>query len=187
VLNDSFDTNDNNWDTGDFNEPDNAAGTLQIADGRYHWETRATRDYATVASKSHAPDGDFYVSVDAHQLEGSAVCGYGLLLRDSDAGVYQFGLADHDQQFSVFAWNEAKGAARALIGPAASEAIHPGEVNQLAVIAEGAHYQFFINGQPVGEMTDDEWTAGQVTLFTQLCQTGDAAVVEFDNVELRTP
>ena len=187
VLNDSFDTNDNNWDTGDFNEPDNAAGTLQIAGGRYHWETRATRDYATVASKSQSPDGDFYVSVDAHQLEGSAVCSYGLLLRDSDAGVYQFGLADHDQQFSVFAWNEAKGAARVLIGPAASEAIHPGEVNQLAVIAEGTHYQFFINGQPVGEMTDDEWTAGHVTLFTQLCQTGDAAVIEFDNVELRAP
>jgi len=56
------------------------------------------------------------VSVDAQQLEGSAVCGYGLLLRDNPAGVYQFGLAHRDQQFSVFAWNEAKGASRMLVG-----------------------------------------------------------------------
>jgi len=37
VIDDSFDTNDNDWDTGDFNEADNAAGTLQIVDGKYHW------------------------------------------------------------------------------------------------------------------------------------------------------
>jgi hypothetical protein len=187
VSSDSFDTNSSNWDTGDLNEPDNAAGTLQIVDGKYHWEIRANRDFATIASKLQAPDGDFYVSVDAQQLEGSAVCGYGLLLRDSDAGVYQFGLANHDTQFSVFAWNEAKGASRPLIGPAESGAIHPGEVNQLAVIAEGTHYRFFLNDQPVGEMTDDEWTAGHVTLFAQLCQTADSAVIEFDNMELRVP
>jgi hypothetical protein len=187
VIDDSFDSNDNGWDTGDINEPDNAAGTLQIVDGKYRWQLRANRDYATVASKSHAPDGDFYAAVDVQQLEGSAACGYGLLLRDNSAGLYQFGLANHDQQFSVFAWNEVQGASRPLIGPAESEAIQPGEVNQLAVIAEGAHYRFFINDQPVGEMTDDEWTAGHVTLFTQLCQPGDAAVFEFDNMELRVP
>jgi uncharacterized caspase-like protein/pSer/pThr/pTyr-binding forkhead associated (FHA) protein len=187
VISDSFDTNSQHWDTGNIDEPDNAAGTRQIVDGKYHWEIQANRDYATVASKSDVPDGDFYVSVDVQQSDGSAACGYGLLLRDGDAGVYQFGLANHDKEFSVFAWNEAKGASRMLIGPAASEAIHPGEVNQLAVIAEGTHYQFFINDQPVGEMDDDEWTTGYVTLFLQLCQTADSAVIEFDNMELRTP
>ena len=123
-----------------------------------------------IASKSPAPDGDFYVSVDAHQLAGSAVCGYGLLLRDSDAGVYQFGLANSRYAIQRVRLERDEAEARPLIGPAESEAIHPGEANQLAVIAEGAHYQFFINDQPVGEMTDEEWTAGHVTLFTQLCQ-----------------
>ena len=187
VISDSFDTNDNHWNTGDINDPGNATGTLQIIDGKYRWNIGADRTFATITSKSQAPDGDFYASVDVHQLDGSAVCGYGLLLRDNSAGVYQFGLADHDKQFSVFAWNESTGTSRQLIDPAGSDAIRPGEVNRLAVIAEGAHYSFFINNQPVGEMTDNEWTSGHVTLFTQLCQLGDSAVIEFDNMELRVP
>ena len=36
-------------------------------------------------------------------------------------------------------------------------------------------------------MNDDKWKSGYVTLFTQLCQTADSAVIEFDNMELRTP
>lgn len=187
VIDDSFDTNDNHWATGAIDEPGNAAGTLQIVHGKYHWEVQALRDYATIAIKSHAPDGDFYASVDVQQLGGAALCGYGFLLRDNDAGDYQFGLAYHDQQFSVYSWNDVKENSRMFIGPAGSNAIHRGDVNRLSVIAEGTHYQFFINDQPVGEMTDDEWTAGHVTLFTQLCQTADSAVIEFDNMELRVP
>jgi uncharacterized caspase-like protein len=187
VFDDSFDTNDTNWDTGNFDETDNAAGTLQIVDGKYHWEIRANRDYATIASQWQAPDGDFYVSVDTQQLEGAAICGYGLLLRDNPAGVYQFGLANHDQQFSVFAWSEVKGTSRPLVGPAESEAIHPGEVNRLSAIAAGSRYSFFVNDQLVGEMTDEEWTAGSIKLFIQLCAPDDSAVIEFDNLEVRVP
>jgi hypothetical protein len=61
------------------------------------------------------------------------------------------------------------------------------EVNKLPVIAEGPHYRFFINDQPVGEMTDDQWDTGNITLFTQFCQAGDSAVIEFDHMELRAP
>ena len=71
--------------------------------------------------------------------------------------------------------------------PAESAALHPGEVNKLSVLAEGTHYRFFINDQPVGEMTDDQWKTGYVTVFIQLCKAGDSAVIEFDNMELRAP
>ena len=145
------------------------------------------RDFATMTSEPLTAGSDFYASVDMHQLAGPAVCGYGLLLRESNDGLYQFGLTNGARQFSVFAWNETTQTPRPLIGPAESEALHPGEVNQLAVIAKGPHYQFFVNDQPVGEMTDEEWTTGGVKLYTQLCKDGDSAVVEFDNVELRTP
>jgi pSer/pThr/pTyr-binding forkhead associated (FHA) protein len=187
VIEDSFDTNDNQWDTGDVGEPGNATGTLQIADGKYHWDVQAQRDFATVARKSHAPDGDFYASVDVQQVSGPATCGYGLLLRDTDIGLYQFALADHDQRLSIFAWKESQGTARDLINSPGNEAIHPGEANRLSVIAEGTHYQFFVNDQPVGDVTDADWTTGHVTLFVQLCQTGDSVILGFDNMELRTP
>ena len=187
VIADSFDTNDNQWDTAPIDDPDDFAGTREIVDGRYHWELQAHRDFATMTSEPLTAGSDFYASVDLHQLAGPAVCGYGLLLRESNDGLYQFGLTNGARQFSVFAWNETTQTSRPLIGPTESEALHPGEVNKLAVIAEGPHYQFFINDQPVGEMTDDEWTTGGVKLYTQLCKDGDSAVVEFDNVELRTP
>jgi uncharacterized caspase-like protein len=187
VIGDSFDTNDNQWDTDPIDNPDDLAGTREIVDGKYRWKMQANRDFATMASGSHLTGSDFYAAVDAQQLEGSATCGYGLLLRETPAGLYQFGLSDSDRQFSVFAWNEAAGTSQLLIGPLKSTAIHPGEVNKLSVIAQGTHYHFFINDQLVGEMTDDQWATGNVTLFTQLCKAGDSAVVEFDNVELRAP
>ncbi|HKZ87081.1 MAG TPA: caspase family protein [Anaerolineae bacterium] len=187
ILGDSFDTNKNQWDTGTVDEPGNAAGTLQILNGKYRWEIQANRNYATIVSGSRTTDADFYASVDARQLEGSATCGYGLMLRENPAGLYQFGLLDSDRQFSVYAWDNTDETSRPLIGPAESAAIHPGEVNKLSVIAEGSHYRFFINDQPVGEMTDDQWDTGRVTLFTQLCKDGGSAVIEFDNVELRAP
>ena len=187
VISDSFDTNDNQWDTAPIDDPDDFAGTREIVDGRFHWELQAYRDFATMTSEPLTAGSNFYASVDLHQLAGPAVCGYGLLLRESNDGLYQFGLTNGARQFSVFAWNETTQTPRPLIDPAESEALHPGEVNQLAVIAEGPHYQFFVNDQPVGEMTDEEWTTGGVKLYTQLCKDGDSAVVEFDNVELRTP
>jgi hypothetical protein len=170
---DSFDTNENDWDTGDIDEPDNAAGARQIVDGTYLWEIRANRDYATIASKSYAPDGDFYAAVDVQQLDGSAACGYGLLLRDGSAGVYQFGLANYDQQFSVFAWNEVQGASRLLIGPAESEAIHPGEVNQLAVIAEGAHS----SSSTISGLRDDRRRGGRPAHCLPSCAAWRSAVL----------
>jgi uncharacterized caspase-like protein/pSer/pThr/pTyr-binding forkhead associated (FHA) protein len=187
VIDDSFDSNDNQWDTAPIDDPDDFAGTREIVDGRFHWELQAYRDFATMASVVHHTGSDFYVSVDMHQLAGSTVCGYGLLLRESNDGLYQFGLTDGARQFSVFAWNEAAGSSQPLIGETESEALRPGDVNTLAVIAAGPHYQFFINDQPVGEITDDEWTTGDVKLFAQLCEDGDSAVIEFDNIELRTP
>jgi len=55
------------------------------------------------------------------------------------------------------------------------------------VIAEGSQYSFFVNDQLVGEVIDDEWTAGSIKLFIQLCEPDDSAVIEFDNMEVRVP
>jgi hypothetical protein len=187
LVDETFETTDSGLATGRINEAGNAASTLQIAGGKYRWETQARRNYATIANAVRVTNGDFYAAVDMQQLGGTAVCGYGFLLRDGPAGSYTFRLTNGDQQFSVYSWNEVKQAPRALIEPQFSAAIRPGAINRLAVLAEGPRYQFFINGQPAGEISDIEWTGGTLKLFAQLCQDGDTAIVEFDNLELREP
>ena len=107
VLSDSFDTNDNQWDTGPVDEPDDATGTREIVDGTYHWEVQAKRDYATIASKSQCTRWRF-LRLGRCPTTGriGQLAVMGCCCETTTAGMYQFGLPDHDQQFSVFAWDE---------------------------------------------------------------------------------
>jgi hypothetical protein len=62
-----------------------------------------------------------------------------------------------------------------------TSAIHPGEVNQLAVRGEGSHFEFFINGEFVGEADDSEFSSGIAGLVLGFLNVGDKGVFEFDN------
>lgn len=185
VFGDSFDTNTGQWEIGTDDDPNNATVDRQIVDGKYHWEMRANRDYATITSGWGKTDADFYLAADIHQLSGSAACYYGLTFRQSENSTYHFMLGDNDQKFTVFAYDQ--NGARPLIAATESTAIRSGDTNRLAIMAEGSHYRFFINDQQVGEVDDDQLDAGHATLLVQQCKAGDTAAFEFDNVEVRAP
>lgn len=185
VFGDSFDTNTDQWEIGTDDDPNNATVNRQIVDGKYHWEMRANRDYATITSGWGKTDADFYLAADLHQLSGPAACYYGLTFRQSENSAYHFMLGDNDQKFTVFAYDQ--NGARPLIAATESTAIRAGDTNRLAIMAEGSHYRFFINDQPVGEVDDDQLDAGHATLLVQQCKAGDTAAFEFDNVEVRAP
>ena len=185
VFGDSFDTNTGQWEIGTDDDSNNATVDRQIVDGKYHWEMRANRDYATITSGWGKTDADFYLAADIHQLSGSAACYYGLTFRQSENSAYHFMLGDNDQKFTVFAYDQ--NGARPLIAATESTAIRSGDTNRLAIMAEGSHYRFFINDQQVGEVDDDQLDAGHATLLVQQCKAGDTAAFEFDNVEVRAP
>ena len=185
VFGDSFDTNTGQWEIGTDDDSNNATVDRQIVDGKYHWEMRANRDYATITSGWGKTDADFYLAADIHQLSGSAACYYGLTFRQSENSAYHFMLGDNDQKFTVFAYDQ--NGARPLIAATESTAIRSGDTNRLAIMAEGSHYRFFINDQQVGEVDNDQLDAGHATLLVQQCKAGDTAAFEFDNVEVRAP
>jgi hypothetical protein len=59
--------------------------------------------------------------------------------------------------------------------------------NRLTVIAEGSHFIFLINNNYVGNTTNDRIAKGTTGLAIGLNGADSQAVVEFDNLELRTP
>ncbi len=68
-----------------------------------------------------------------------------------------------------------------------SSAIRPGQVNHLTVVAQGAHLSFFVNGQLVAQHDDSGLKSGSVGPVVELFHSGDHAVFEFDNFEVRAP
>jgi len=69
---------------------------------------------------------------------------------------------------------------------ARTEAINPGEVNTIEVIAEGNKFDFFINNQLVYEAEDDTLVKGGFGLSVEAIASHEA-VFEFDNFTLSEP
>lgn len=180
-LTDSFDDNSNGWFVGDYRDQF-VAGSRSIANGKYRWEVQAYQPSRFSAVPKVAPVSDFYLIVDAKRVSGTPSSLYGLLFRRLDRNnFYLFQISD-DQYFTVELLDQNEWAT--LIDRTRTSAIHPGEVNQLAVRGEGSHFEFFINGEFVGEADDSEFSSGIVGLVIGFPHAGDTAVFEFDNFEL---
>jgi hypothetical protein len=113
-----------------------------------------------------APDSPVVTLVSFHFKQfqcGSAAA--------NDEQYFTFELLDQDEWTTLIDWTK-------------TSAIHPGEVNQLAVRGEGAHFEFFINDEFVGEADDSEFSSGTAGLVIGLPEAGDKAVFEFDNFEI---
>ncbi len=185
VISDSFDENLHNWSTG---ESSDETGTVksQLTKGRYIWDLKAKGStiwwgYPDKVSQNLA---DFYLSVEARTVSGPDIMDYGLIFRiKDDSSYYYFPLSDTGEyKFASI----LKGEWKDIINWTSSSAIHPGEVNQLAVKAAGNHFTFYINGQSVAEADDNQIKEGRVGVAVALNDAGDATF-EFDNFELRVP
>ncbi len=64
--------------------------------------------------------------------------------------------------------------------------VHPGERNQLAVLAEGTHYKFFINGELAHELDDDQLSGGAFGLGVDVWDV-EGITFEFDNLQVYEP
>ncbi len=117
-------------------------------------------------------------------MSGPTTAHYGLFFRyDSNGNYYLFKVEDQ-KDFAVSLWYQNQWTN--LIGFTPSNAIHPGAINQLTVIAQGSHFTFFINDQQVGEMNDTHSLAGQNGVAYEL-DAGQQASFEFANLTLRAP
>jgi len=180
---DSFDDNSHEWFVGDYHDQF-VVGNRAIVGGKYRWAVQAYRPSRFSAIPQVDPVSDFYLIVDAKRVRGDLSCLYGLLFRRLDRNnFYLFQISD-EQYFTFELLSQDEWTT--LIDRTNTPAVRPGEVNQLAVRGEGSHFEFFINGEFVGEADNDEFSSGTVGLVIGFPDAGSRAVFEFDNFELGT-
>lgn len=184
VLLDTFDTNVNNWPMGSAST-ETAIMTETFVNGKYRWDMQALQGFHSGAHLKNVSVSDFYLVVETQKINGSndSHCGVEFRIADTN-NKYYFGIYK-DQYFTFFLLRE--GQWTVLIGLTPTTALRTGEVNRIAVIAEGSHFGFFINDQFVAEVDNDQLDSGSVGLAIELSQAGAKAVFEFDNFELHAP
>ncbi len=182
AFGDDFNDNAHEWVVGSY-ENDWGTVTRVITDGLYTWNITAARSVGRWCTPEIAPLSDFYLTVDAQRVSGPLDASYGVVLRHNAGNYYLFSIRD-DGFFNLNLWYNF--AWRAVIDWTGTLAIRPGEVNQLAVLAEGTHFTLNINGVTVAEAEDAQLAEGEMGLSVLFITPGNA-VFTFDRFEVYTP
>jgi hypothetical protein len=183
VISDDFSANVNDWLIGK-SDDEYSVNELRIVNGKYRWELKAKQGFHYRQWPRTGSVSDLSLSVDIRQVSGAYDADYALVFRDTDDEFYAFSISNTGY-FSVQLFRN--GVWTPLIDWTTTSTIRPGDVNRLAVVAEGAHFVFFVNDQYVAEVDDDRLSSGMVGVAVDLFDPGDEAVFEFDNFELRAP
>ena len=183
VVFDTFDSNSGGWPTGPYSDT-YGSGSRNLSDGQYQWSAAAKEGRVWRLNYKRETASDFYLAVDVLAVSGSPQARYGLVLRDNGKNYYFFDVGS-DRQFAFYVWSEDKWTT--LVGLARSEAIAAGGVNRLAALAQGGQFTLFINDQQVAQATDSRLSKGQMGLAVNFVDKTEAAVLKFDNFEVREP
>ena len=185
VLRDNFFEAANTWEVVEDADDRWARGSLMVANGKYRFDLTANEGFVWWSrALADTVTTDFYAAVDARQVSGTATADYGLIFHYAAGNYYYFAVSDTGQFAVSLYYREAW---ETLVDWTASAALLPGEVNTLAVAAEGDHYQVFINRAWAGEFTDQRLPQGEAGVAVEIYNAGDSAVFEFDNFEWRAP
>jgi hypothetical protein len=184
VLSDSFDDNDNNWLTGEYDN-EYIKGTLSVADGKFLIDITAKKPASWWFAPNMEKVRDFHVSVDANMLDGPADANYGIIFRRTTVFDYYFQIQPGTQEYrlSMFdgqAWST-------LIADTFSAQIEHHGSNRIEVLAQGFHFTFFINGREVDAVEDTTLYSGLAGIGFSVYHIGDVLKLEFDHFEVRAP
>jgi hypothetical protein len=185
LFEDTFDQEDKakDWPLGNQDDP-LATISWGITGGKYKWEAEARDSFVWWGYPTLQSASDFYLAATSQQLSGPSTGEYGLVYRITENDEYYLFELSADGQFAVFL-NDANGW-DALLDWQDSDAIRLDGENQMAVIAQGEQFYFFVNGQKVADLYDDHLAEGKVGLLIGLSNPGDKGRWEFDNFEYRS-
>ncbi|MFZ5918573.1 MAG: DUF4190 domain-containing protein [Chloroflexota bacterium] len=181
LLLDTFDTNANNWPLGSASD-EFATMTESLVNGKYRWNAVALRGVHSGAQLPGVVVSDFYLAAEVQQMDETinGLCGLEFRIVDA-SNRYYLGLYN-SQYFSFHLMYQ--GQWTTLIGLTPTAALRAGGANRIAVMAEGSHFDFFINDQFVASADDAHLSSGGVGLAIDLNNAGDQLAFEFDNFEL---
>jgi hypothetical protein len=186
VMEDGFEGNANQWQIMNIDDEFRTENT-QVSGGVLNWTLNLkdpNRFYAQIAPV--AVPSNFYLSVRVRR-SGETPAGqyspmWGLFFRRHGWNGYAFRI-DDSRQFTLQMLKE--NVWTTLIDATIAN-VNPGDFNTLAVIAQGAHMSFYINGEPVVEDIEDHtFLDGNVGFGVTVFYTGTPVGLEYDDFELR--
>jgi hypothetical protein len=185
LISDTFDDNHLEWTTGEQEDPELAAMSWSIADGKYRWQARASNGFIWWVTPESEAFTDFYLTVSILQDSQSGVGEYGLVFRQiSDEDYYLFEVNGSNEYALFLHWADGW---EPLIDWTPHPAIATGSLNRLEVIAHGAEFTFMINNVNVAGYSDERFPQGAVGLAAGLANKDETATWEFDDFMLRAP
>jgi len=186
VLYENFKDNQNDWLTG-------IQGSLAcwIAAQRYTCQVQsgqAANHFQWL--ERYAMPSEFVLSADVYpgpdRPHGLGDANAGLVFRSTDQGRYLFSIRN-DGAFRVSSIQSAPANWVDEIPWTYSDAIRRGEANRLTIVGRGQHYDLYIDGQYLGGFDDNLWVDGHPGIHLFTAPGEKPALVEFSDLELRTP
>jgi hypothetical protein len=184
VFSESFDSNENDWPMG--KETNNfVENNWTLTGGKYRWIVTAIQDVHWYVYPDIKSVSDFYLSAELQRISGPEDCSYGIAFRVKDDNNFYLFLISDTQYFSVYRINN--GIWKTLLDWRYSSAIGPERINRIEMVAQGSHFDFWVNEKLVGAVDDNLIKTGRNGVTMILYNPGDHAVFEFDNFEVREP
>ncbi|MFN2236163.1 MAG: hypothetical protein ACK2U1_18200 [Anaerolineales bacterium] len=179
LLFDTFDDNRNDWIDGEID--DQYAAIHVTINGVYQWETSAKQGFHWRVWPESDLVSDFYLAVDAQNIGDNVDAQYGLIFRENNDSYFYWEVSD-TQYYRLFSY---QGDWIELIPSTFTEALQPGALNHLVVVAENDVFKLWINDQFVGQTSGSIPSKGQAGIAVGLSYPGEESVIIFDNFELR--
>jgi len=179
-LTDDF--SNHKWGVGNYDY-----GDIWYADDEYHMRAKAGKYLVMYAPSQDYKTANATITVTAHSVDGTpAASGFGLIVHGERSATNEL----EDYALLIYTGEEPKyeivkhkgGAQTAIVSWTKSSAIETGtEANLLEVRTRGSELTFYINGQYVDRIKDDEnFKGGIAGLYTS-----DTAEIAFDDLEIK--
>ena len=167
----------NNWNVGTWDKGDNCG----FRGGAYHVKSVEQEYYAWCIAE--VPNfNNFAFQVQMNILSGD---GGGIVFRaDGRNGNYYYFRVGQDGSYGFYRYAHKSDKQELQSGSSASIKTGQNQTNLLCVVARGSHFYLFVNKQPVAEINDGTYRAGQIGLAAdEDTKTTDVA---YSNVEVWT-
>ncbi len=155
-LSDDYTDNRHKWAATDY-QSDSIDLYRKIDGGEYIWEFDARESYMFWDFPEHKPLRDFTISAEFDLKQGSSYSGFGFVLRATNDDHYFFEIdAQGKYSFALVRKDEWT----TLIENKTTYYFRPNETNQIAVQAQGSHFEIFVNGYHVDEVEEGTLRSG---------------------------
>jgi hypothetical protein len=189
LFEDRFENNDAGWRTGSLAEENNTlfeAIDAKIENGIHQVYLASKQpNYLWWNSSDSLSTGDqFVLKLNTQQIAGAADGWRGVILHKQDENNYYVYAISDSGAFTFWALVDDK--FQEIVPSTPTDAVQPGQWNEIAIVANGPIYSFYVNAHLVGQATDATLTEGTGGLYFET-GSDNQATFETNSVTLSAP